>query len=227
MTVATTVTATFTLKTYGLTVDTNGGTGAGTVTSTDTFISCPGTCSHTYSHGASVTLNAVADGSSTFTGWSGGGCSGIGSCVVSMTAVTTVTATFVHLFTGTPAVTPAVLVKSTTNSVDVAFTLADPWPADGKLVITFPSGFDVSGVAATATASGADGTFTVAVVGQVVTVTRGGGTNTAAATPVTITLSGVTNPATAGVTGTFALAAQTSAGGTINVGTAPGVTITD
>ena len=34
--------------------------GNGTVTSIDGFISCPGTCSHTYSSGAQVTLNAAA-----------------------------------------------------------------------------------------------------------------------------------------------------------------------
>jgi hypothetical protein len=32
---------------------------------------------------------------STFTGWSGGGCTGLGTCTVTVTAPTTVTATFV------------------------------------------------------------------------------------------------------------------------------------
>ncbi|MFZ0915006.1 MAG: choice-of-anchor tandem repeat GloVer-containing protein, partial [Candidatus Korobacteraceae bacterium] len=41
---------------YTLTVSTSGD---GTVASTDGFISCPGTCSHTYSLGAQVTLNAT------------------------------------------------------------------------------------------------------------------------------------------------------------------------
>jgi hypothetical protein len=41
-----------------------------------------------------VTLTATPDGTSIFTGWSGGGCSGTDPCEVTMTADTTVTATF-------------------------------------------------------------------------------------------------------------------------------------
>jgi hypothetical protein len=43
--------------------------------------------------GATVTLTASAASGSTFAGWSGG-CSGAGSCVVTLNADTTVTATF-------------------------------------------------------------------------------------------------------------------------------------
>ena len=45
--------------------------------------------------GTPVTLTATPAAGSTFTGWSGGGCSGMGTCVVTMTADTTVTAGFV------------------------------------------------------------------------------------------------------------------------------------
>jgi hypothetical protein len=41
-----------------------------------------------------VTLTAAADVSSTFTGWSGGGCSGTSTCTVTMDAAKTTTATF-------------------------------------------------------------------------------------------------------------------------------------
>ena len=70
------------------------GTGAGTVTSAPSGIACGVTCTETFSNATVVTLTASPAGGSTFTGWSGGGCSGSGSCVLPMTADTTVTATF-------------------------------------------------------------------------------------------------------------------------------------
>jgi hypothetical protein len=91
---AKTVTATFTLNTYALTVS-KAGTGTGTVTSTspDTRINCGSTCSASYNHNTSVTLNATATTGSTFTGWSGA-CTGTGTCTVTMNGAQGVTATF-------------------------------------------------------------------------------------------------------------------------------------
>ena len=91
VTAATTVTATFALNTYLLNVSI-GGTGTGSVSGNG--IACPGDCSETLSHGTVETLTALAGTGSTFSGWSGGGCSGTGTCVVTMTAPTNVTATF-------------------------------------------------------------------------------------------------------------------------------------
>ena len=71
-----------------------GGTGAGTVTSSPTGISCGTDCWHTCATGTAVTLTAAAASGSTFAGWSGGGCSGTGTCRVTVSAATTVTATF-------------------------------------------------------------------------------------------------------------------------------------
>ncbi len=88
----TTVTATFTLKPFTLTVA-KAGTGTGTVTSTDTLINCGADCSEEYDYNTQVTLQAAA-GTGAFTGWSGGGCSGTGDCVVTVTNTTTVTAQF-------------------------------------------------------------------------------------------------------------------------------------
>lgn len=79
--------------TYTLTV-TKSGTGSGTVTSSAAGISCGATCSGAYNSGASVTLTATAASGSTFAGWSGGGCTGTGTCTVAMIAATGVTATF-------------------------------------------------------------------------------------------------------------------------------------
>ena len=41
-----------------------------------------------------MTLTALTNSGSTFSGWSGGGCSGTGTCTVTMNAATSVTATF-------------------------------------------------------------------------------------------------------------------------------------
>jgi hypothetical protein len=78
---------------YALAVTKNG-TGLGTVTSNPTGISCGTDCTENYTSGTSVTLAAYPGLSSSFAGWSGGGCSGTGTCAVSMTAAKTITATF-------------------------------------------------------------------------------------------------------------------------------------
>ena len=75
------------------------GTGSGTVTSTPAGLTCGATCSATFAQGQSVTLRATAASGSTFTGWSGAGCSGTGQCTVSMTQARSVTATFTRLTT--------------------------------------------------------------------------------------------------------------------------------
>jgi hypothetical protein len=87
------VTASFTLSTYALSV-TKAGTGAGNVTSSPAGISCGTDCSETVSYGTTLTLTAPAAIGSTFAGWSGGGCTGTGTCTVSVTGATQVTATF-------------------------------------------------------------------------------------------------------------------------------------
>jgi beta-lactam-binding protein with PASTA domain len=57
-----------------------------------------------------VTLAASAASGSTFTGWSGGGCSGTGSCVVTINADTAVTATFDSQAVVPPPVEPSCVV---------------------------------------------------------------------------------------------------------------------
>lgn len=83
-----TVEATFVPAMHALTIA-KVGSGAGTVTCNG------GTCAAGYAQGKEVTLQATPASGSTFSGWSGGGCSGTGSCVVTVeeTAVA-VTATF-------------------------------------------------------------------------------------------------------------------------------------
>ncbi len=93
MNAATSVTATFARIPYALTTA-KGGSGNGIVTSTPAGVNCGATCSALFDYGTVVTLTATADGSSTFAGWSGGGCSGTGTCAVTVTAATMVTAIF-------------------------------------------------------------------------------------------------------------------------------------
>lgn len=79
-----TISATFVPDVYTLTVA-QAGQGSGVVT--------PPIGVYTYTPGTVVTLTATANSGSAFTGWSGD-CSGMGSCVVTMTDHHNVTATF-------------------------------------------------------------------------------------------------------------------------------------
>lgn len=91
MTQARSATATFTLKRYTLAVSRSG---TGSVSSSPAGISCGATCSALFNHGTVVTLTATAGTAAYFVGWSGGGCSGTGTCVVTMDAAISVAATF-------------------------------------------------------------------------------------------------------------------------------------
>ena len=87
------VTASFAAVQRTLTVAKDG-TGTGTVTSTPAGIDCGSTCSSPFANGTAVTLTATPGAGSTFSGWSGGGCSGSGTCQVTLNADSSVTATF-------------------------------------------------------------------------------------------------------------------------------------
>jgi hypothetical protein len=69
------------------------GAGSGAVTSAPAGITCGGSCSGTYPAGTSIALTANGVAGSIFSGWSGG-CSGAGTCSVTLNATTTVLATF-------------------------------------------------------------------------------------------------------------------------------------
>ena len=76
---------------YVLTV-TKSGLGTGTVTGTG--ISCGADCTETLAQDTLVVLTAAPTAGSTFAGWTGAGCSGTGSCSVTMSAAQTVNAQF-------------------------------------------------------------------------------------------------------------------------------------
>jgi hypothetical protein len=60
------------------------GGGAGTVTSSPAGIDCAQSCSHSFDYGSTVTLTATPAAGSHFAGWKGPGCSGTGTCDVTM-----------------------------------------------------------------------------------------------------------------------------------------------
>ena len=94
METARSVTASFSLTLYRLRIGISG-TGSGTVTSDPAGIDCGSTCSASFAYNTVVTLTALPSSPSTFAGWNGGGCSGTGSCQITMNADQQVVATFV------------------------------------------------------------------------------------------------------------------------------------
>ncbi len=79
--------------TFTLTVSKTGA-GTGTVGSSPPDIDCGSTCAASFTSGTLVTLTASATSGSVFSGWSGSGCTGTSTCMVTMDAATSVTASF-------------------------------------------------------------------------------------------------------------------------------------
>jgi Divergent InlB B-repeat domain len=69
--------------------------GSGTVTSSPAAIDCGTECGGPFARNTEVTLTAIPGTESAFGGWSGGGCSGTGSCTVTMSSDQSVIAKFV------------------------------------------------------------------------------------------------------------------------------------
>ncbi|MFZ0913075.1 MAG: choice-of-anchor tandem repeat GloVer-containing protein [Candidatus Korobacteraceae bacterium] len=84
--------------------------GDGTVASTDGFIHCPGTCSHTYPPNTPVTLDATPGQGWVFGGWNGA-CLGTSSCSVTMTQPLSVDGIFSQALQFVP-VTPCRLIDT-------------------------------------------------------------------------------------------------------------------
>jgi hypothetical protein len=111
-----------------------------------------------------VTLTAVVDSGSIFTGWSGGGCSGTGTCVVSLNADTSVTASF------DIGVTLAVTksgngtggVTSTPTGIDCGNTCSYDFAVNTSVTLTAKA--DPSSVFLGWTGGGCGGTGTCAII---------------------------------------------------------------
>ncbi len=93
--------------------------------------------------------------------------------------------------------TPANVTVLANTEYLIYFKTTTSIPVDGKIVLEFPTGFDVSS-ASFDSWSGIDGLNSVSVAGQVVTVTRSGDGTSSAAGIKTITLANVINHADVG-----------------------------
>jgi hypothetical protein len=138
MTQSLSVGATFTQNPiYTLTVTTSGN---GTVTSTDGYITCPGTCSQSYLSNTQVTLNATPAAGWAFSGW-GGACNGTGSCVVTMTQNLSVGATFTQLsFTLTVAPIGSGTVTSTDGFISCPGTCSHSYLSNTQVTLNAAPG---------------------------------------------------------------------------------------
>ena len=119
-------------------------------------------------------------------------------------------------------VEPASLVASASGNVVVTFTTESAIAADGKIVVTFPTSlgagftFNVGGTTAVSASSGIDGTFSAAVSGNVVTITRVNDGASSGAGAKSITLSYIRNPNLTGSTGTYQIKTTNSSGTTVD-----------
>jgi uncharacterized repeat protein (TIGR03803 family) len=113
--------------------------GNGTVTSTDGFINCPGTCTHIYPDNTPVTLNASVPQDWAFVGW-GGACSGTGSCSIVMTQDQAVSASFSPLYTLTVTTNGNGSVKSTDGFIDCPGVCSHVYVANSSVTLNnFPA----------------------------------------------------------------------------------------
>lgn len=103
------------------------GTGSGTVTSSPAGINCGSTCSNSFSSNTQVALTASPASGSIFSGWSGAGCSGLGTCSILMTSPQSVEA----IFTLVSSPSPEIDLRYGANNVAIVNGDATPSTADG------------------------------------------------------------------------------------------------
>src|SRR5690606_14958726 len=80
-----------------------------------------------------------------------------------------------------PNVTLGTQERARSTTATIAFDTTHVIPLNGKILVTFPVGFDLSAITGASSASDLDGNFDVTVAGQVVTVARRDGTQLAEA----------------------------------------------
>ncbi len=168
---------TATYVTYTLTV-LKAGAKKGRVTSSPAGIDCDSNCpsaSSIFQMNTVVTLTATPSNSqAVFAGWSGGGCSGTGPCVVTMTGNTMVTATF---------------EAASTYTISGTVTQANGTPVSGGVTVSL-SGSDTS-----STTTQEDGSYSFTGLyngGYTITPTRSGYTFNPVSRNVTISGANVT-----------------------------------
>jgi phospholipase C len=131
--VGTTSTTTTSTSSYALNVTVpNSG---GVVKSNPAGISCPGTCSASFTAGAKVVLTATPSTNYFFGGWSGG-CTGTSTCSVTLNATTKVSAAFNAGDGLTVAVTGSGTVTSNPKGINCPTTCSAEFPANTQVTLT-------------------------------------------------------------------------------------------
>lgn len=114
------------------------GSGSGLIVSSPIGIDCGSLCSHAFGIGTEVRLTGLPDTGSRFAGWSGGGCTGTGTCIVTMDSAATVTGTFIgsHTLTVGRAGSGFGNVTSTPAGIDCGSTCSHSFDAGTAVTLT-------------------------------------------------------------------------------------------
>ncbi|WP_291982501.1 hypothetical protein [Luteitalea sp.] len=113
------------------------GRGSGTVVSSPGGVSCGSTCVTSVAPGTTVTLAATPGSGSRFTGWAGGGCSGVGTCTVTVSAPLTVTATFTTDVAAPTSFTRYLAEGVASDFFDTRVVLANPGALAASTTVEF------------------------------------------------------------------------------------------
>jgi hypothetical protein len=118
--------------------------GAGVGTVFGTGITCGATCLAFYNPATVVSLTAKANPGSTFSGWSGGGCSGTGTCAATINAATTITATFNTNAVTTYSITAT--VNGTGGAISPSGTSSVNYGGSKTFIIIPQTGYSIASV---------------------------------------------------------------------------------
>ena len=100
------------------------------------------------------------------------------------------------------------LLANKSSNVTINFETINNIPENGKVKLTFPTGFDLTNIS-NITSQNIDGTLTTSVAGQVITITRSGGSTTNAGA-LSIIVENILNPDINGKTGAFFIDTMTN-----------------
>jgi phospholipase C len=110
---------------------TSAGTGTGTIASTPAGINCQQSCTASFPKGTGVVLTATPEEGASFAGWSGG-CTGKGTCNLTLAASTAVTSTFEQGTAGITSIQHIIFFAQENRSLDNYFgAMREYWKENG------------------------------------------------------------------------------------------------